>query len=1039
MVLQIVVLSQSEEFVCFLDPEFISIIEENEAGELGRINVEYTMNDVSEAEQLFKIGNKVWIQGDPNLKDCLYVINTTVQRDYYSENKVTFTAEDKLTVLNNNMFSQTELSSDNGFTINRINNQDNVLVNYNALSYWFGQYFNIGVVQDCLSSALQRVVLTGTMTLMELLRYLEEETGNVFLTRYEKDVQTNVIHPYLDFLNPINSDKNWVLNIDYSFPDTEGEDPIDDENEDVVEEDDIVVFPPAPVVEPLVPEETYFELFNKDDMVWSACAADVGLTTDIADVVFNIAYNSGEIVVSVNERVFTSVNEETGAGDRGFDIEDGTPYSFANINLSNDAVFRIVDENRGAIYEQHIHPLIGEVHEKVLDIGYNVENITYEIDEEETFTSIAPLIGENDELTRTQLNTVINRWINLEIEKGDTIPMIVQSINYEGTMTGYSVSSKYYARPLNPNDNDEEKEYLVATAYWSAPYAKNAGEIYVEEDEKSFVEYQNICFRQDIGDERGETFTPKMGTVETSDEDPYSIYNDVVMKLREKKYPSLSLEVDVANIEGANYNDYNLYDKVYIKVPGFEQLIRSNVTKTTKNAHNIGENTVELNNDCVLTKHIPQVCDIVAENDAWDYPKTKNITATLLDANDEPISNRLISVNVYVVDESGNSTPTSTVYNRKTNSNGEITIAINYDPSDYELVFQFGGDVEYAPVETTCTISISGAKYEAMKQAEIERRKARDAATKSRKSKAKKKKTKTKVKKQYYTKYGVNPKGTLIMAIGRPITKGEKDKYNSSNFYGAIFVRKCKECGSTELYWSIYWGKNESSESGKFPATKKQTDYANKGLIVCKKCGAKYSAIGNNVGKTGGKPLTVYNGTYKSKKTEAYLLKKGKMEYKKVEKVNRRKKVKGNDQQPLHSVDKKVARKARSIVGNSRGIAAAKKIAYWVGKNITWLDYPNFVRKPRTVLERKAGNCCDQTRLMLMMMDAVGVSRTCTLEYIHVTKGKRGHVFAKITTNSTGTKRYVDPTHSPWWNTYLKGRYGSLPPTHQTTYPTKPF
>ena len=664
MVLQVIVLTQDEEFICFLDTDFIDIVEENEKGEIGRINVSYTMNDVTEAETLFKLGNKILILNDNNLKDCLYIINTSVRRDYYKENKVTFTAEDKVVELNNTIFSQTELTSDNGFTIRTINNEANVLIDYNALSYWFGSYFNIGIVQDCLSENLQRVVLTGTMTMMELLRYIEEETGNVFLTRYEKDVQTNVIHPYLDFLNPINSSKHWELNIDYTFPveeDDDYDDPlidpdgeeidegtITDEDDDVLEDDDIVVFPVYNPLVPADPSNIQFELYNKGNIVGSWNSADVGLTSDDIDVTINIKYTNNTVTITVNEKTFIAADEDIGGASKGFTLTPGTSYDFSNIILGNDAVFQMRDINQDTIiYSQNIHPLIGDVHEEVLDLGFNVENIEYEVDEEDTYTAIAPILGsDNSDLTRNQLNTVINRWINLEVEKGTTIPMIVQRINYEGTMTGYNVSSKYYSRPLKPNDQENVKEYWVGTAYWTAPFNKHAGNIFIEDEDTTGVEYNSIVTRKDDGEERGIGYAPKIGTVETSDEDVYAIYNDVAMKLREKKYPQINLQVDVANLKNGTYNDYNLHDKVYIKVPGFTQLISSTVIKTNKNAHDIGENTIALNNDCVFIKSIPQACDIVVDNASWKYPTKKDIVCTLVDSDNNPISNRLLSVNV---------------------------------------------------------------------------------------------------------------------------------------------------------------------------------------------------------------------------------------------------------------------------------------------------------------------------------------------------------------------------------------------------------
>lgn len=1048
MTLTVVVLTEAEEFICFLDTDFIDIVEENEQGAIGRIEVEYTMNDVTEAEVLFKLGNKILILNDNNLKDCLYVINTSVKRDYYKENKVSFVAEDKLVELNNTIFSQTELTSENGFTIRKINNEDNVLINYNALSYWFGPYFNIGVVQECLSENLQRVVITGTMTMMELLRYIEEETGNVFLTRYEKDVKTNTIHPYLDFLNPINSSKKWELNIDYTFYDTTIEDPtipIEDEDgqiidegtitpeeDDVFEEDDIVDFPTYVAEENIDPNNLVFELHNQEILVGSWNASDVGLTDEDLDVTINFKYADNTVTITINGKTFTAAAEDCGGASKGFILTPGTSYDFEDIILGNETIFKIVDITDGSIvYQQNIRPLIGDVHEEVLDIGYNVENIEYEVDEEDTYTAIAPIIGSSDsELTRNQLNTVINRWIDLEVEKGEIIPMIVQRITYNGTMTGYDVHSKYYNRPLKPNDQDNNKEYWVGTAYWAAPFSKHAGDIFIEDEEgTSDVSYGSIATRQDDFDPRGFGYSPKIGPVETSDEDPYAIYNDVAMKLREKKYPKVSLEVDVANLRKGGYNDYNLYDKVYIKVPGFTQLIQSEVVKSTKNAHDIGENTIELNNDCVLSKIVPIQCDILVNNASWKYPGKKDITCTLVDADENPISNKLISVNVNKV-ENDTSTPTTTVYNRKTNSLGQITLTLNYDPGDYELVYSFGGDVEYEAVTTTCSINVSGTK----KVSTTTKADAKKKTTAKGKKKTKTAKTKTKDKKQYYTKWGVSPNDKYIMAIGKPSVRGEYDKYKSSNYYRTLFYRKCPNCGSTHLYWSIFWAGNETKTKGKFPPTGKTIEGSNKGLIVCKKCDSKYSVLGNSLG-IDSKKLKIYNGPYKTKKTEAYTLKNGKQEFKALKKVVRAKKIIGNNQQPKYYVDPKVEKKARKIVGNSTGIAAAKKIAKWCGKNIKYQKpvYANFRKSPRKVLTSRKGNCCDQTRLMLMMMDAVGVTQTHKLIYMHTKVGTRGHVFAKV------NGKYVDPckTRTPWGH-YVHG-YGTIGSAPSSVYPNRPF
>ena len=142
------------------------------------------------------------------------------------------------------------------------------------------------------------------------------------------------------------------------------------------------------------------------------------------------------------------------------------------------------------------------------------------------------------------------------------------------------------------------------------------------------------------------------------------------------------------------------------------------------------------------------------------------------------------------------------------------------------------------------------------------------------------------------------------------------------------------------------------------------------------------------------------------------------------------------------TVNEKVHQQALAIVGNSTGLAAAKKIAAWCGKksNLRYDKYWNFDRQPSTVQKKGAANCCDSTRYMLNLMAAAGCMETLTLQYVHVINPgtNEGHVFAKITTKSTGNWRYVDPVlkyRSPWGHWY-KGCGTTI--AQISTYPNLP-
>jgi len=258
-----------------------------------------------------------------------------------------------------------------------------------------------------------------------------------------------------------------------------------------------------------------------------------------------------------------------------------------------------------------------------------------------------------------------------------------------------------------------------------------------------------------------------------------------------------------------------------------------------------------------------------------------------------------------------------------------------------------------------------------------------------------------------------------------------------------VFKLKCPHCGSTELYWSIFWAGNEYSNWGKFPATGRSEGGSAEGHIFCKKCDADWSVFGKDHGLGKTKNLTVYKKATKTTKDEAYNLKKGKVKYDTVKTTTTTKDTKKSTTRPAPkwSVNKKVKEWALKKVGSSTGTEAAKKLAT-ACQNIKYSGYPNFVRSPQTVLSKGSGNCCDQARLYLMACDAVGVSTDYTLKFVHVccSRGGMGHVFCKIINKKTGSSKYVDPCKTSGggaWGHYVTG-WGS-PPGKTSSYPKTPF
>ena len=494
------------------------------------------------------------------------------------------------------------------------------------------------------------------------------------------------------------------------------------------------------------------------------------------------------------------------------------------------------------------------------------------------------------------------------------------------------------------------------------------------------------------------------------------------MKLKEKRDPSFNITTDIANLRDNQFNNYNVHDIVYLKLPTFDRLVTAEVVKTVKDLHNMAENKVTLANYNVNTKEITTDTYIDASNISFKYPKSKNLTVTLKDSTDDnnKLSKKLLTFTLYKVENSA-TTLTRKVYTKKTNSNGKATINLKYDPGQYIMEIQFGGDAKYSECTMSIDISVGGTK---------------EVKTTSNKKTTKSKTTqKYKTVKTFYDKYGRSPDKKTIMAIGLPSRSSEVNKYGY-RFMKAIFKNKCPVCGREG---TLYWGWN----FGTYFRGRREGG-STEGHFFCEHCDADFSGINGENHNSSGKPrMTRVKAPVKSSREEAKKLVNGKIQYGTKKVKVKEKKVTDSKKRtaPIGSVNSYVKKKALSIVGNSVGVAAAKKIAAWMGKNISYADYCNFNRSAKTVLQRGSGNCCDQTRCMLEMMDAAGCANELTMQYIFVccSGSGVGHVFSKITTKKTKNWRYVDPCKASPWGNYVRGWGSPSNPRKLTNYPNRPF
>ena len=349
----IVVMDPKENFLQFLDEDLCTMTETIEKGGLRTLELDFKFQDYSEDKNLFKIGNKIWVSNDTHIQDCLYVINTPVTVDIYDQNTFKVDLEEVLVELNYTpLFTQTELTLANQFTITTTGGKSEVLVDWNALNYWFGKWFNIGVVQECLNKTHNKVTLTGSMTRMSLLRYIEEETENIFVTRYEKDIHSNVIHRYLDFLNPNHINNDWILGIEYEFIPTieaagiydANNNPTTDDYEDVEEEDDIVIFPKV-TTSNLTPSGVSFRVTDGRETInnleWDSTDAD--FTADDLNNVIMLYKKGNKIGLTTKTKSFVAyTNVPVGETTGGFvDLSSDPENLEANI-IPDDSYFEML-------------------------------------------------------------------------------------------------------------------------------------------------------------------------------------------------------------------------------------------------------------------------------------------------------------------------------------------------------------------------------------------------------------------------------------------------------------------------------------------------------------------------------------------------------------------------------------------------------------------------------------------------------------------------------------------------------------------------
>jgi len=339
--------------------------------------------------------------------------------------------------------------------------------------------------------------------------------------------------------------------------------------------------------------------------------------------------NSSSFLTDEFGQYFTIRNVEKPLGTKNKVAFNGTMTKLELLRYIEDETGNIFmthyikDENSNVIHRYLDflnYSSCGEDHDVVIDLSFNAENIEYEIDESDSYKAIAPIFsldsttsGGTTELTRTDLATIITNWSNLAVAKGESIPMIIEK------------------------QTSGETETEVVTAYWAAPFTKLSGELFIRdyyntgsgyEAMETGLEYVEVPNKKDAN---SSLIVPKVGTVETSESNPYVIYNHCATTLLDKRYPEINLEVDLKDIEQVTSGNtgFKLYDKVKIKIPDYKHEIKAQVKAITENPHLPGETKITLGNANVGSKINQIATQITASNLTMKYKSNKYVTATL--------------------------------------------------------------------------------------------------------------------------------------------------------------------------------------------------------------------------------------------------------------------------------------------------------------------------------------------------------------------------------------------------------------------------
>ena len=283
---------------------------------------------------------------------------------------------------------------------------------------------------------------------------------------------------------------------------------------------------------------------------------------------------------------------------------------------------------------------------EVLDLNFNLENISFSQDESNTFNAMAPTLSSNNTSTgsitgvtgdsrtsvtatnKTDTKKIYNRWLNLNVVAGEYIPMICEKES-DGTV-------KY-------------------TDFWYAPFDKKKGELeitvpYGTESNYNYIKPPNASPRA------------KCGSVSTSETNEYAIYNVLANSLLDKLNPKLEVEISVKDIQKilkTKNQGYNLYETLYLRAPRFNYYIPCVIVETKKNPHKVGNNTIKVESD-ITSLHDKKTSHITTNDAITELTDSHTRISGVLATEVGNLNNKLVSISIRLNKADTENTPPAT-------------------------------------------------------------------------------------------------------------------------------------------------------------------------------------------------------------------------------------------------------------------------------------------------------------------------------------------------------------------------------------------